>query len=193
MVTADALPTQRERAEYLLDREAHDVVTPEGNQKKLHSRLKSLPWKGIALHGRIKDSADHRQDRLRGHQPDLREAGFAQLAKLIEDHCQAETLCHVRDTTFAEDARQRRTGNSPRAMDTWLNLAIARRPVCDRARPRSARGRRGSRASGATSCRGNVMTPRHSAGVGKGSEQTRIQVGVAMRRPSRVPLTETSS
>lgn len=54
MVTADALPTQRERAEYLLDREAHDVVTAEGSQKKLHSRLKSLPWKGIALHGRIK-------------------------------------------------------------------------------------------------------------------------------------------
>jgi hypothetical protein len=40
------------------------------------------------------------------------------------DHWQTETLCHVRDTTFAEDARQRATSNSPRAMATWLNLVI---------------------------------------------------------------------
>ncbi|MFD8004174.1 hypothetical protein [Streptomyces mirabilis] len=30
----------------------------------------------------------------------------------------------VRDTTFAEDASQLRTGNAPRAMATWRNLAI---------------------------------------------------------------------
>ncbi|WP_442811135.1 hypothetical protein [Streptomyces sp. NBC_01217] len=33
-------------------------------------------------------------------------------------------LHHVRDTTFAEDASQLRTGNAPRAMATWRNLAI---------------------------------------------------------------------
>lgn len=31
---------------------------------------------------------------------------------------------HVRDTTFAEDASRLRTGNAPRAMATWRNLAI---------------------------------------------------------------------
>lgn len=48
----------------------------------------------------------------------------AQLAKLIRDHWQIEALHHVRDTTFAEDASQVRTGNAPRAMATWRNLAI---------------------------------------------------------------------
>ncbi|WP_324608694.1 MULTISPECIES: hypothetical protein [unclassified Streptomyces] len=33
-------------------------------------------------------------------------------------------LHHVRDTTFAEDASQLRTGNGPRAMATWRNLVI---------------------------------------------------------------------
>ncbi|WP_327129798.1 hypothetical protein [Streptomyces sp. NBC_01727] len=35
-----------------------------------------------------------------------------------------EALHHVRDTTFAEDASQLRTGNGPRAMASWRNLAI---------------------------------------------------------------------
>ncbi|PZH09241.1 ISAs1 family transposase [Streptomyces sp. NTH33] len=52
------------------------------------------------------------------------QAGPAQLAELIRNHWQVETLHHVRDTTFAEDASQLRTGNAPRAMATWRNLAI---------------------------------------------------------------------
>ncbi|MFF0057832.1 ISAs1 family transposase [Streptomyces microflavus] len=48
----------------------------------------------------------------------------AQLAQLIRDHWKIEALHHVRDTTFAEDASQLRTGNAPRAMATWRNLAI---------------------------------------------------------------------
>nr|WP_263986804.1 ISAs1 family transposase [Streptomyces sp. RLB3-17] len=48
----------------------------------------------------------------------------AQLATLIRDHWQIEALHHVRDTTFAEDASQLRTGNAPWAMATWRNLAI---------------------------------------------------------------------
>ncbi|MGW3932370.1 ISAs1 family transposase [Streptomyces microflavus] len=47
-----------------------------------------------------------------------------QLAKLVRDHWKIEALHHVRDTTFAEDASQLRTGNAPRAMATWRNLAI---------------------------------------------------------------------
>ncbi|GAA1249363.1 ISAs1 family transposase [Streptomyces aureus] len=48
----------------------------------------------------------------------------AQLAALIRGHWSVESLHHVRDTTFAEDASQLRTGNAPRAMATWRNLAI---------------------------------------------------------------------
>jgi predicted transposase YbfD/YdcC len=52
------------------------------------------------------------------------QANPAQLATLIRDHWQIEALHHVRDTTFAEDASQLRTGNAPRAMATWRDLAI---------------------------------------------------------------------
>ena len=47
-----------------------------------------------------------------------------QLARLVRDHWTIEALHHVRDTTFAEDASQLRTGNAPRAMATCRNLAI---------------------------------------------------------------------
>jgi predicted transposase YbfD/YdcC len=70
---------------------------------------------------RPQDRQDHRQDGLRRHQPDRR-AGH--LARLVRDHWKIETPHHVRDTTFAEDASQLRTGNAPRAMATWRNLAI---------------------------------------------------------------------
>ncbi|WP_269857056.1 transposase [Streptomyces sp. RPT161] len=52
------------------------------------------------------------------------QANPAQLAQLIRDHWKIEALYHVRDTTFAEDASQLRTGNAPRAMATWRNLAV---------------------------------------------------------------------
>jgi hypothetical protein len=35
-----------------------------------------------------------------------------------------EALHHIRDTTYAEDASQTRTGNTPRAMASLRNLAI---------------------------------------------------------------------
>ncbi len=48
----------------------------------------------------------------------------ARLATLIRGHWTIEALHHIRDVTFAEDASQLRTGNAPRAMATWRNLAI---------------------------------------------------------------------
>ncbi|MFJ5221060.1 ISAs1 family transposase, partial [Streptomyces sp. NPDC088354] len=42
------------------------------------------------------------------------QATAAQLAELVRDHWKIEALHHVRDTTFAEDASQLRTGNAPR-------------------------------------------------------------------------------
>jgi predicted transposase YbfD/YdcC len=52
------------------------------------------------------------------------QATAAQLAELVRDHWKIEVMHHVRDTTFAEDASQLRTGNAPRVMATWRNLAI---------------------------------------------------------------------
>ncbi len=52
------------------------------------------------------------------------QATGTQLAKLIRDHWKIEALHHIRDITFAEDASQLRTGNAPRVMATWRNLAI---------------------------------------------------------------------
>lgn len=57
--------------------------------------------------------------------PTAEQTTAAQLAELVRGHWTIEALHHVRDTTFAEDASQLRTGNAPRAMATWRNLAIA--------------------------------------------------------------------
>ncbi|MET7905139.1 hypothetical protein ABZS86_28195 [Streptomyces sp. NPDC005355] len=52
------------------------------------------------------------------------QATCAQIAALIRGHWTIEAHHHVRDTTFTEDASQLRTGNPPRTMATWRNLAI---------------------------------------------------------------------
>ncbi|MFE1522323.1 ISAs1 family transposase [[Kitasatospora] papulosa] len=52
------------------------------------------------------------------------QAAPARLAQLVRDHWKIESLHNIRDTTFAEDASQLRTGNAPRAMATYRNLAI---------------------------------------------------------------------
>jgi predicted transposase YbfD/YdcC len=48
----------------------------------------------------------------------------ARLADWMRGHWGIEALHHLRDTTFAEDASQVRTGNAPRAMASLRNLAI---------------------------------------------------------------------
>jgi len=46
------------------------------------------------------------------------------MAQQAIPHSPAEALHHIRDTTFAEDASQLRTGAAPRAMASLRNLAI---------------------------------------------------------------------
>ena len=48
----------------------------------------------------------------------------ARLANYLRSHRGIEALHHIRDVTFAEDASQVRTGNTPRAMASLRNLAI---------------------------------------------------------------------
>jgi predicted transposase YbfD/YdcC len=52
------------------------------------------------------------------------QASPARLADWIRGHWGIEALHHLRDTTFAEDACQVRTGTAPRAMASLPNLAI---------------------------------------------------------------------
>lgn len=70
----------------------------------------------------------------------------AVLATVIRGRCAVETLHHLRDVAYAEDASQLRTGNASRAMATCRNLAIGvldlagltarrRRPTPQRQRP----------------------------------------------------------
>jgi hypothetical protein len=48
----------------------------------------------------------------------------ARLADWVRGHWGIEALHHIRDVTFAEDASQTRSGNTPRAMASLRNLAI---------------------------------------------------------------------
>jgi predicted transposase YbfD/YdcC len=48
----------------------------------------------------------------------------ARLADYVRGHWGIEALHHLRDTTFAEDACQVRSGTAPRAMASLRNLAI---------------------------------------------------------------------
>jgi predicted transposase YbfD/YdcC len=47
IITADALHTQREHADYLIGRGAHFLFMVKGNQPKLHTQLKALPWREV--------------------------------------------------------------------------------------------------------------------------------------------------
>jgi predicted transposase YbfD/YdcC len=49
----------------------------------------------------------------------------AQLATWIRGHWTIETIHHIRDVTYAEDASQTRTGSGPQTMAALRNLAIA--------------------------------------------------------------------
>jgi hypothetical protein len=52
------------------------------------------------------------------------QASPARLADLLRGHWSIEALHHLRDTTFAEDTSQVRTGSAPQVMATLRNLAI---------------------------------------------------------------------
>ncbi|MEU2134587.1 ISAs1 family transposase [Streptomyces sp. NPDC018352] len=62
VVTSDAMHTQREHADYLLDRDAHYIVIVKGNQKRLHKQLKTLPWREIPLQGRTRNTSHGRSE-----------------------------------------------------------------------------------------------------------------------------------
>jgi hypothetical protein len=58
----------------------------------------------------------------------------AWLADLLRGHWAIEALHHVRDTSFAEDASQVRTGAAPNAMACLRNLVIGELSRADQRR-----------------------------------------------------------
>jgi predicted transposase YbfD/YdcC len=164
VVTADALHTQREHADWLVGvKQAAYLLIVKANQPTLHYQLVRLPWRAIPV-------ADHTRDRGHGRAEIRRlqvttvagldfphatqairitrrvrslrsrrwrtatvyavtsltaaQASPASLADYVRGHWGIEALHHIRDTTFAEDASQVRTGNAPRAMASLRNLAV---------------------------------------------------------------------
>ena len=164
VITADALHTQREHAQWLVThKHAAYLLLVKANQPALHRQLKALPWRDIPV-------ADHTRDRGHGRVETRRlqvttvagldfphatqalritrrvrslpgrrwrtvtvyaitsltaaQAHPVRLADWVRGHWGIEALHHIRDTTFAEDACQVRTGTAPRAMASLRNLAI---------------------------------------------------------------------
>jgi DDE_Tnp_1-associated/Transposase DDE domain len=167
---ADALPTQRAHADWLVRvKRAAYVLIVKANQPALHQQLKTLPWRQIPIadqtcdrgHGRAEIRrlqattfagldfphatqairVTRRVRPLAGHRwrtvtvyaitnLSAAQASPARLADWIRGHWGIEALHHIRDTTFAEDASQLRTGNAPRAMASLRNLAVGILRAC---------------------------------------------------------------
>jgi predicted transposase YbfD/YdcC len=164
VVTADALHTQREHADWLVTvKHAAYLLIVKTNQPTLYHQLATLPWRDIPVADETRDRAHHRVEirRLqvvtvagldfphatqairvtRRVRPlagrrwrtvtvyavtslTAAQASPTRLADWIRGHWGIEALHHIRDTTFAEDASQVRTGTAPRAMASLRNLAI---------------------------------------------------------------------
>ncbi|MCX4859645.1 ISAs1 family transposase [Streptomyces canus] len=62
VVTADAMHTQRDHAEYVLAKGGHYILIVKGNQKKLRKQLKALPWREIPLQDRTRDTGHGRRE-----------------------------------------------------------------------------------------------------------------------------------
>jgi predicted transposase YbfD/YdcC len=164
VVTADALHTQREHAEWLVTvKQAAYVLLVKANQPSLHQQLKALPWREVPVADHTRNRGHHRVELRRLQVTTVAGLDFphatqairitrrvrplgsrrwrtvtvyavtsltaaqahpARLADWIRGHWGIEALHHIRDTTFAEDASQTRTGTAPRAMASLRNLAI---------------------------------------------------------------------
>ncbi|MFB4303173.1 ISAs1 family transposase [Actinomadura sp. NTSP31] len=65
VVTADALHTVREHADWLVEHKHADyIMVTKGNQKHLHAQLKRLPWREVPLGERTRDHS-HGRDEIR--------------------------------------------------------------------------------------------------------------------------------
>jgi predicted transposase YbfD/YdcC len=164
VVTADALQTHCEAAEFLVTRkQAHYLFVVKANQPTLLERLTRLAWHKVPVADRTRDRGHGRVELRTVKAVTVNHFGFphaaqviqvtrktrelhsrrwrtvqvyavtslpharaspARLADLIRGHWGIETLHHLRDVTFAEDACKVRTGAGPHVMATLRNLVI---------------------------------------------------------------------
>ena len=63
VITADALHTQREHAEFVVaDKKAHYILVVKRNQPGLHAQLAKLPWKSVPVAARHRGRGHGRQE-----------------------------------------------------------------------------------------------------------------------------------
>jgi hypothetical protein len=89
------------------------LLIVKANQPTLHQQLRILPWRDIPVADTPTTAA------TAGSRP-----AASKSPPSLAWTWGIEALHHIRDTTFAEDASQTRTGTAPRAMASLRNLAI---------------------------------------------------------------------
>jgi predicted transposase YbfD/YdcC len=165
VVTADALQTHPEAAEFLVTgKQAHYLFVVKANQPTLLDRCARLAWHRVPVLDRTRDRGHGRVELRTLKAVTVNRFGFphaaqviqvtrktrqlgtrrwrtvtiyaitsltfaraspARLADYIRGHWAIENGLHyLRDTTFAEDGSQVRTGASPQVMACLRNLAI---------------------------------------------------------------------
>jgi predicted transposase YbfD/YdcC len=89
VVTADALHTQREHAEFLVsDKKAHYILVVKKNQPSLYAQLKNLPWRSIP-------AADRQRGRGHGREEHRTLKAATVAAGLVFPHA-AQAICLTR-------------------------------------------------------------------------------------------------
>jgi predicted transposase YbfD/YdcC len=164
VVTADALQTHAEAAEFLVAKQAHYLLVVKANQPTLLDRCARLAWHRVPVLDRTRDRGHGRVELRTLKAVTVHHFGFphaaqvlqvtrktrelrtrrwrtvtvyavtsltfaqaspARLADYLRGHWAIENGLHyVRDTSFAEDGSQVRTGAGPHVMATLRNLAI---------------------------------------------------------------------
>jgi len=165
VVTADALQTHAEAAEFLVTgKQAHYLMVVKANQPTLLDRCARLAWHRVPVADRTRDRGHGRVELRTLKAVTVHHFGFphaaqviqvtrktrelrtrrwrtvtiyavtsltfaqarpARLADYLRGHWAIENGLHyVRDTTFAEDNSQVRTGTAPQVMACLRNLAI---------------------------------------------------------------------
>jgi predicted transposase YbfD/YdcC len=134
VVTVDAMHTQTDTAQLIVDGGGDYVFTVKNNQPKLYAACKALPWSQVPA----------RRTTNTGHGPrvtptikvvtapawvelaDTLAASPTTLAAWVQGHWGSQNKLHrVRDVTFDEDRSQIRAGAAPQVMATLRNLAIS--------------------------------------------------------------------
>lgn len=121
-----------------VERGAHQAESGHGRVESRSVKICGIEGAagGLPFPGAVTAIKLHRRRQIKGRKQsretvyavttlDAHQASPADIARLVRRHWAIENRSHhVRDTTFREDASRLRTGNAPRAMASFRNLAI---------------------------------------------------------------------